>query len=76
MQIFKNSEAQEVIISSVQIELHGSVSRLKTIWLNLASWLAIFAMQYLLKLWELDGVCNPDCISRFMEHLGAFLVKV
>jgi hypothetical protein len=30
MQIFKNSGAQEVIVSSVQIELHGSVSRLKT----------------------------------------------
>jgi hypothetical protein len=25
MQIFKNSGAQEVIVSSVQIELHGSV---------------------------------------------------
>jgi hypothetical protein len=28
MEIFKNSGAQEVIVSSVQIELHGSVSRL------------------------------------------------
>jgi hypothetical protein len=28
MQIFKNSGAHEVIVSSVQIELHGSVSRL------------------------------------------------
>jgi hypothetical protein len=27
MQIFKNSGAQEVIVSSVEIELHGSVSR-------------------------------------------------
>jgi hypothetical protein len=27
MQIFKNSGAQEVIVSRVQIELHGSVSR-------------------------------------------------
>jgi hypothetical protein len=28
MQIFKNSGTQEVIVSSVQIELHGSVSGL------------------------------------------------
>jgi hypothetical protein len=34
--------------------------------------LAIFAMQYLLELWELDGVSYPDCTTRFMEHLGAF----
>ncbi len=27
MQIFKNSEAQEIIVSSVQTEPHGSVSR-------------------------------------------------
>jgi hypothetical protein len=27
MQIFKNSGVPEVIVSSVQIELHGSVSR-------------------------------------------------
>jgi hypothetical protein len=27
MKIFKKSGAQEVIVSSVQIELHGSVSR-------------------------------------------------
>jgi predicted regulator of amino acid metabolism with ACT domain len=36
MQIFKNSGAQEVIVSRVQIELHRSVSRLRHIWLNLA----------------------------------------
>jgi hypothetical protein len=30
MQIFKNCGAQKVIVLSVQIELHGSVSRLKT----------------------------------------------
>jgi hypothetical protein len=28
MQIFKNSGAQEVIVSSVQTEPHGSISRL------------------------------------------------
>jgi hypothetical protein len=28
MQIFKNSEAREVIVSSVQTEPHGSISRL------------------------------------------------
>jgi hypothetical protein len=36
MQIFKNSGAQEVIISRVQIELHGSVSRIRQIGPNLA----------------------------------------
>jgi hypothetical protein len=35
-----------------------------------------FAMQYILELWELDGVCHPDCSERFMEHSGAFLVEV
>jgi hypothetical protein len=35
MQIYKNSGAREVIVSSVQTELHGSVSRLRQIWLNL-----------------------------------------
>jgi hypothetical protein len=35
-----------------------------------------FAMQYLLKLWELDGVCHLDYSARFMEHLGAFLIQV
>jgi hypothetical protein len=29
MQIFKNSGAQEVIVSSVQTKLYGSVSRLE-----------------------------------------------
>jgi hypothetical protein len=32
----QNCGALEVIVSSVQIELHGSVSRLRHIWLNLA----------------------------------------
>jgi hypothetical protein len=30
----QNSGAREVIVSSVQIELHRSVSRLRHIWLN------------------------------------------
>jgi hypothetical protein len=37
MQIFKNYGAEEVIVSSMQTELHGSVSRLRKfrwIWLN------------------------------------------
>jgi hypothetical protein len=29
VQIFRNSRSQEVIVSSVQIELHGSVYRLR-----------------------------------------------
>jgi hypothetical protein len=33
-------------------------------------------MQYLLELWELDGVCHPDCSARLIEHLGEFLVQV
>jgi hypothetical protein len=31
MQIFKNSGAQEVIVSSIQKELHESISRLRKI---------------------------------------------
>jgi hypothetical protein len=27
-------------------------------------------MSYLLQLWELDGVCHPDCSKRFIDHLG------
>jgi hypothetical protein len=38
--------------------------------------ISYFAMQYLLDLWELDGVYHPDYSARFMEHLGAFLVQV
>jgi hypothetical protein len=33
-------------------------------------------MQYLLELWELDGVYHLDCSARFMDYLGAFLVQV
>jgi hypothetical protein len=33
-------------------------------------------MQYLLELWELDGVYHPDCSGRFIEHSRAFLVQV
>jgi hypothetical protein len=36
IQIFKNYVAREVAVSGVQTKLHGSVSRLRQIWLNLA----------------------------------------
>jgi hypothetical protein len=36
----------------------------------------IFAIQYLLELWEFNGVCHPDCSVKIIEHLGAFIVQV
>jgi hypothetical protein len=33
-------------------------------------------MSYLLESWEIYCACNPDCSSRFVDHLGALLVQV
>jgi hypothetical protein len=56
MQILKNSEAQEVIVSSVQKELHESISRL---WKNLTeSGLTIINLGNCISSSNLrDGVC-------------------
>jgi hypothetical protein len=45
MQIFKNSGAREVIVSSVQIELHRSDSRLLKIAYLLGNWEIVYAYQ-------------------------------
>jgi hypothetical protein len=42
MQIFKNSGAQEVIVSSVQIELHGSLLEIAYL---LGNWEIVHAYQ-------------------------------
>jgi hypothetical protein len=56
MQIFKNSGAQEVIVSSVQKELHESISRLRK---NLTeSGLTIVTFGKFISSWRLgDSVC-------------------
>jgi hypothetical protein len=57
MQIFKNSEAQEVIVSSVQTEPPGSISRLKK---NLTeSGLMSITFGNFISSWKLgDGICK------------------
>jgi hypothetical protein len=57
MQIFKNSGAQKVIVSSVQIELHGSISRLGKILTE--SDLTIITFGNCISSWKLgDGICK------------------
>jgi hypothetical protein len=58
MQIFKNSGAQEVIVSRVQIELHGSVSRLTYL---VESGLTIITFEKFISSWRLgDSVCMAN----------------
>jgi hypothetical protein len=55
MQIFKNSGARKVIILSVQIELHGSVSKLTYL---AESGLTIITFENCIYSWKLgDSVC-------------------
>jgi hypothetical protein len=62
VQIFRNSGAQEVIVSSVQIELHGSVSRLLEI-------------SYLLGNWEIVYAYQPDERAISIAQFGTLLTK-
>jgi hypothetical protein len=75
MQIFKNSGAREVIVSSVQIELHGSVSRLGHIWLNLAYRLSLLEIAYLLGYWEIVHEYQPDERAILIAQFGTLLTN-
>jgi hypothetical protein len=59
MQIFKNSGAQEVIVSSVQIELHGS----------------LLEIAYLLGNWEIVHAYQPDERAIFIAQFGTLLTN-
>jgi hypothetical protein len=75
MQVFKNSGAQEVIVSSVQIELHGSVSRLRQIGPNLAYRLSLLEISYLLGNWKIVYAYQPDERAMSIAQFRTLLTK-
>jgi hypothetical protein len=68
MQIFKNCGAQKVIVSSVQIELHGSVSRPD-------ERLSLLEISYLLGNWDIVYAYQPDERSMSIGQFGTLLTK-
>jgi hypothetical protein len=59
-----------------QVTKQSSMNRFQMDSEFLLNWLAIFAMSYLLKYWELDCSCHPYCSARFVYHLGALFFEV
>jgi hypothetical protein len=75
MQIFKNSGAREVIVSNMQTELHGSVSRRA----NLAeSSLTIITFENFISSWKLGIVYayRPDERIISIAQFGILLTKL
>jgi hypothetical protein len=68
MQIFKNSGAREVIVSSVQTKLHGSVSR-QTNWAESGLALITFGN------WEIVYAYQPDGRAVSIAQFGILLDK-
>jgi hypothetical protein len=75
VQIDKKNRAREVFVSRVQTELSNSVLDM-TFFRILLKQVAIFQMPYLLKSWELECACHPDCSAWIVEHNGILLFHV